>query len=194
MLLVIDNFDSFTFNLVHYFEALGEEVRVYRNDSLSIAVIEAMNPDRIVISPGPGTPADAGISIEVIKHFYKDKPILGVCLGHQSIAESFGGEVVRANRLVHGKTSSISHKGTGLFAGLPQDFQATRYHSLAVDPESLPDFVMVTAWTTCDDSPEVMGLQHRDYPLVGVQFHPEAFLTEHGHALLQNFIDMRIER
>jgi len=186
MVLVIDNYDSFTYNLVQYLGELGADVRVYRNDEITLDDIAAMKPDRIVISPGPGTPDDGGISIEVIRRFGPTTPVLGVCLGHQCIGQVYGGVVSRAPRLMHGKTSAVYHNGHGLFNGVPSPFTATRYHSLAVE-EALPDALQVTAFTR---DGEVMGLQHREYPVVGVQFHPESILTEHGKRILQNFLTM----
>ncbi|CAH0121546.1 MULTISPECIES: aminodeoxychorismate/anthranilate synthase component II [unclassified Paenibacillus] len=188
MILVIDNYDSFTYNLVQYLGELGEEVEVYRNDKIDIAGIEALNPDHILISPGPCTPNEAGISMEVIEHFKGKVPILGVCLGHQSIGQVFGGRVIRAERLMHGKTSDIFHRGTSVFEGLPSPLTATRYHSLIVERESLPDCLEITAETA---EGEIMGLSHKEYPVVGVQFHPESIMTEEGHRMLRNFLDMR---
>lgn len=191
MLLMIDNYDSFTWNLVQYLQALGSEVKVVRNDALSVAEIEVLQPERIVISPGPCTPNEAGVSLEVIRTLGARVPILGVCLGHQGIGQAYGGQVVRAGRIMHGKTSPIRHKGKGVFAGLPDAYEATRYHSLVVDKDSLPDCLEVTAWTENDDGSveEIMGLRHREHPVEGVQFHPESILTEHGHALLKNFLE-----
>ena len=191
MLLMIDNYDSFTWNLVQYLQVLGAEVRVVRNDELSVAQIEALAPERIVISPGPCTPDEAGVSLEVIRQLGPRTPLLGVCLGHQGIGQVYGGHVVRAGRIMHGKTSPIRHRGTGVFAGLPDGYTATRYHSLVVEKTSIPDCLEVTAWTENDDGSveEVMGLRHREHPVEGVQFHPESILTEHGHALLKNFLD-----
>ena len=191
MLLMIDNYDSFTWNLVQYLQALGAEVQVVRNDALSVAQIEALAPERIVISPGPCTPKEAGVSVEVIERLGARVPILGVCLGHQSIGQAYGGAVVRAGRIMHGKTSSIRHLGKGVFAGLPDGYEATRYHSLVVDKATLPDCLELTAWTEHEDGSmeEIMGLRHREHPVQGVQFHPESILTEHGHALLKNFLD-----
>jgi anthranilate synthase/aminodeoxychorismate synthase-like glutamine amidotransferase len=189
MLLMIDNYDSFTYNLVQYIGELGEEVIVRRNDKLTLEDIKLMRPDHIVISPGPGEPRDAGISEDIIREFGASIPLLGVCLGHQAIGEVFGGEVVRAPELMHGKTSQITHEGTGVFAGLPQDFRATRYHSLVVRRETLPAELEVTAWT---GNGLIMGLKHRRYPIYGVQFHPESILTEHGHALLKNFLKIKL--
>ena len=190
MLLMIDNYDSFTYNLVQYFAELGEEVKVIRNDELDLAGIAALKPDRIVISPGPCTPSEAGVSVEVLKTFAGQLPMLGVCLGHQSIGQAFGGKVIRAGRIMHGKTSPIHHAGQGVFAGLPDGFEAARYHSLVVDKNALPEGLEVTAWTTNDDGSieEIMGLRHRDFPIQGVQFHPESIMTQHGHAMLKNFL------
>lgn len=185
MILVIDNYDSFTYNLVHYLGEIGEELEVYRNDRISIEQIEALAPDSILISPGPCTPNEAGISLSIIEHFKSRIPILGVCLGHQSIAQAFGGKVVRANKLMHGKTSPILHDGNTIYEGIPSPFTATRYHSLIVDRPSLPDCLVISAET---EEGEIMGLRHKEYPIEGVQFHPESILTEHGHALLRNFI------
>ena len=184
--LMIDNYDSFTYNIVEYFGELGEDVRVYRNDEVTIERIEALNPDRICISPGPKAPAQAGISVEVLKHFAGKKPILGVCLGHQAIGEAFGGKVIRAKQVMHGKTSLIAHTGVGVFKGLPSPFTVIRYHSLAIERASLPSCLEVTAWT---DDGEIMGVRHREYDIEGVQFHPESILSEHGHALLKNFLE-----
>lgn len=190
MLLMIDNYDSFTYNLVQYFGELGEQVHVIRNDQLDIAAIERLAPVRIVISPGPCTPNEAGVSLEVIERLGARTPILGVCLGHQSIGQAFGGRVVRASRIMHGKTSPVHHRGQGMFAGLPSPFEATRYHSLVVAQDSLPACLEVTAWTENEDGSveEIMGLRHRELPIEGVQFHPESILTQHGHALLANFL------
>ena len=186
MLLMIDNYDSFTYNIVQYFGELGEDVRVYRNDEITIAEIEALNPDRICISPGPKAPKQAGISVEVLKHFAGKKPILGVCLGHQAIGEAFGGKVIRAKQVMHGKTSVIAHTGVGVFKDIPSPFTVIRYHSLAIERASLPSCLEVTAWT---DDGEIMGVRHREYDIEGVQFHPESILSEHGHALLKNFLE-----
>jgi len=186
MLLTIDNYDSFTYNIVQYFGELGEDVRVYRNDEITIEQIEALNPDRICISPGPKAPAQAGISVEVLKHFAGKKPILGVCLGHQAIGEAFGGKVIRAKQVMHGKTSLIAHTGVGVFKDIPSPFTVIRYHSLAIERASLPSCLEVTAWT---DDGEIMGVRHREYDIEGVQFHPESILSEHGHALLKNFLE-----
>ncbi|WP_085317845.1 anthranilate synthase component II [Derxia lacustris] len=185
MLLMIDNYDSFTYNLVQYFGELGAEVRVARNDEITLAEIEALAPERICISPGPCTPREAGISCDVLRHFAGKLPLLGVCLGHQAIGDVFGGEVVRAKVVMHGKTSPVTHIGEGLFAGLPSPFTAIRYHSLAIRRETLPDCLEVTAWT---DDGEIMGVRHREFQIEGVQFHPESILSEHGHTLLQNFL------
>ena len=187
MLLMIDNYDSFTYNLVQYFGELGADVHVYRNDQVSIAELEKLNPERIVISPGPCTPNEAGISLETIRHFAGKVPLLGVCLGHQAISEEFGGHVVRCHEIVHGKMGAMHHTGKGLFAGLPSPFEATRYHSLVVDRETLPDCLEITA--ELEDG-TIMGLQHRELPIHGVQFHPESIRSEHGHQLLQNFLAM----
>ena len=188
MLLMIDNYDSFTYNLVQYFGELGENIMVFRNDKISIEEIEDMRPERIVISPGPCTPKEAGISVEVIKHFAGKLPILGVCLGHQSIGAAFGGEIIRAPRLMHGKTSQIHHDGKTIFQGLPDPFEATRYHSLLIRKESIPDCLEITAWT---DSGEIMGARHRKFVIEGVQFHPESILTIVGKDLLRNFLKLR---
>jgi anthranilate synthase component 2 len=185
MLLMIDNYDSFTYNLVQYFGELGEEVRVVRNDAIDIKGIAALVPARIVISPGPCTPNEAGISVPLIRAFAGKLPILGVCLGHQAIGQAFGASIVHAGRVMHGKTSSIIHAGKGVFAGLPSPFLATRYHSLAIARASLPDCLEITAES---EDGEIMGVRHRQFALEGVQFHPESILTEHGHALLKNFL------
>ena len=191
MILVVDNYDSFTWNLVQYLQTLGAEVRVERNDALSVAQIAALAPERIVISPGPCTPNEAGVSVDVIRELGERTPILGVCLGHQSIGQAFGGDVVRAKTIMHGKTSRIRHAGQGVFAGLPDGYEATRYHSLVVSQDTLPACLEVTAWTDREDDSvdEIMGLRHREHPVQGVQFHPESILTEHGHALLKNFLE-----
>ncbi|MBB5014432.1 anthranilate synthase component II [Rehaibacterium terrae] len=190
MLLMIDNYDSFTFNLVQYLQELGEEVKVVRNDELTVDAIARLAPERIVISPGPCTPNEAGVSLAVFEQLAGRIPVFGVCLGHQSLGQAFGGRVVRARRIMHGKTSLIHHTGQGVFAGLPNPFEATRYHSLVVERESLPDCLEITAWTQNDDGSmeEIMGLRHRTLPAEGVQFHPESILTQHGHALLRNFL------
>ena len=187
MLLMIDNYDSFTYNIVQYLGELGEEVRVFRNDKIGIARIEELAPARIVLSPGPCSPEEAGISVEVVRHFAGRIPILGVCLGHQSIGYAFGGTIVKSATLMHGKTSPILHDGEGLFAGLPNPVQATRYHSLVVERASLPEELVVTAWVA---EGEIMGMRHRTLPVWGVQFHPESILTERGKDLLQNFLVM----
>jgi anthranilate synthase/aminodeoxychorismate synthase-like glutamine amidotransferase len=185
MLLIIDNYDSFTYNLVQYFGELGAEMKIVRNDAMSVAEVQALKPERICISPGPCTPNEAGISCELIRTMGSTTPILGVCLGHQSIGQVFGGDVVRADRLMHGKVSPIHHSGKSVFAGLPTPFQATRYHSLIVKKDTLPDCLEITAWTAED---EIMGLQHKELPIHGVQFHPESILTEHGKTMLENFL------
>lgn len=189
MILMIDNYDSFTYNIVQYLLELSAEVEVRRNDEITIAEIEAMAPEKIVISPGPCTPNEAGISLETVDHFAGKIPILGICLGHQSIGQSFGGTIVRAGSVMHGKTSAIHHNGEGVFAGLKQPFEATRYHSLVVDKATLPSTLEVTAWTEKDgEVDEIMGLRHRELSIEGVQFHPESILTEHGYDLLKNFL------
>ncbi|MGE8497680.1 MAG: aminodeoxychorismate/anthranilate synthase component II [Pseudomonas sp.] len=190
MLLMIDNYDSFTYNVVQYLGELGADVHVIRNDELSIAEIEALNPERIVVSPGPCTPTEAGVSLEVINHFAGKLPILGVCLGHQSIGQAFGGDVVRARKVMHGKTSPVFHEDLGVFAGLNKPLTVTRYHSLVVKLETLPDCLEVTAWTQHDDGSvdEIMGLRHKTLHIEGVQFHPESILTEQGHELFANFL------
>ncbi|HPQ97791.1 MAG: aminodeoxychorismate/anthranilate synthase component II [Thiothrix sp.] len=189
--LMIDNYDSFTFNLVQYLGELGAEVQVHRNDEITLAQIEALAPERIMISPGPGVPADAGISIEVIRHFGPRIPLLGVCLGHQAIGQAFGGHIIRAKAIMHGKVSPVLHHGTHAFHALPSPLTATRYHSLVIEQQSLPDCLALTAWTENTEGglDEIMGVRHRTLPIEGVQFHPESILTEHGHALLQNFLD-----
>lgn len=185
-LLMIDNYDSFTFNLVQYFGELGAEVEVFRNDEITIAQIEARRPDRLVVSPGPCSPAEAGISVEAIQHFAGKLPILGVCLGHQAIGAALGGRIVRAQQLMHGKVSEITTTRQGVFAGLPERFKVNRYHSLAIERASCPADLQLTAWT---DDGEIMGVRHRELPIQGVQFHPESILTEHGHAMLKNFLE-----
>ncbi len=192
MILVIDNFDSFTFNLVQYLGELGAEVVVKRNDELSIADIEAMQPERIMVSPGPCTPNEAGISMAAIEHFAGKLPIFGVCLGHQSIGQVFGGHIVHASEIMHGKVSAMYHRGEGVFTGLPSPYLATRYHSLVIDKHRLPDCLEITCWTENDNGEldEIMGVRHKSLPIEGVQFHPESILTEHGHALLKNFLRM----
>lgn len=190
MILVIDNYDSFTYNLVQYLGELGEEVTVRRNDEIDLAGIEALQPDHILISPGPCTPNEAGITLELIEHFKGVIPIFGVCLGHQAIGQAFGGNVIRAERLMHGKTSPIHHQGESVFAGLPSPFTATRYHSLIVERESLPDCLEITAETA---EGEIMGLRHKTYAVEGVQFHPESIITQHGHQILRNFLNRKAE-
>jgi len=185
MLLMIDNYDSFTYNIVQYFGELGEDVRTVRNDEITLEQIAAMKPDRICISPGPKAPKDAGISLDILREFKGKLPILGVCLGHQAIGEAFGGKVIRAKQVMHGKTSSIAHIGEGVFTDLPSPFTVIRYHSLAIERSSLPSCLEVTAWT---DDGEIMGVRHKDYDIEGVQFHPESILSEHGHALFKNFL------
>lgn len=193
MLLMIDNYDSFTYNLVQYFGELGVEVRVVRNDGIDLAGIAALQPCYIVISPGPCTPLEAGISVPTLHAFADRIPILGVCLGHQSIGQAFGGRIVGARELMHGKLSAIHHANTGVFTDLAEPFQATRYHSLVIEQASLPDCLEVTAWTQLPDGSrdEIMGVRHRELPVQGVQFHPESILTEHGHKLLRNFLEQR---
>ncbi len=185
MILVIDNYDSFTYNLVQYLGELGEEVQVRRNDEIDLEGIAALKPDHILISPGPCTPNEAGVSLALIERFKGELPILGVCLGHQSIGQAFGGDVIRAERLMHGKTSEIHHDGKGMFRDLPNPFTATRYHSLIVKRETLPDCLEITAWT---DEGEIMGLRHKEYAIEGVQFHPESIITQNGHKMLANFL------
>ena len=185
MLLMIDNYDSFTYNLVQYFGELGEDVQTYRNDEITLEKITQLKPDRICISPGPCTPHEAGVSVPLLQHFAGTLPILGVCLGHQSIGAAFGGKVIRAHEVMHGKTSPIEHTGVGIFKDLPSPFTVIRYHSLAIERASLPDHLEVTAWTP---DGEIMGVRHKNFPIEGVQFHPESILSEHGHALLKNFL------
>jgi anthranilate synthase component 2 len=185
MLLMIDNYDSFTFNLVQYFGELGEDVHTYRNDEITLEQIEKLQPSRICISPGPCTPLQAGVSVPVLQHFAGKLPILGVCLGHQSIGAAFGGKIVRAKQVMHGKTSPIQHTGVGVFKDLPSPYTIIRYHSLAIERESLPDCLEVTAWT---EDGEIMAVRHKQYVIEGVQFHPESILSEHGHSLLKNFL------
>jgi anthranilate synthase component 2 len=191
MLLMIDNYDSFTYNLVQYFGELGAEVEVFRNDKITIDQIIDLDPDQIVISPGPCTPNEAGISVPAIQHFAGKKPILGVCLGHQSIGQAFGGKIVHAREIMHGKTSMIYHKGVGIFRGIENPFEATRYHSLVIEKESLPACLEITAWTEDENGKldEIMGVRHKEYAVEGMQFHPESILTEHGHDLLKNFLE-----
>jgi anthranilate synthase component II len=192
MLLMIDNYDSFTYNLVQYFGELDAEVKVFRNDQISIEEIEVLKPDHLVISPGPCTPSEAGISVEAIKHFAGKLPILGVCLGHQSIGQAFNGKIVHAREIMHGKTSMIHHSDVGVFKGLENPFEATRYHSLVIEQASLPESLEVTAWTQNDDGSldEIMGVRHREFQIEGVQYHPESILTRHGHQQLANFLAM----
>jgi anthranilate synthase component 2 len=187
-LLMIDNYDSFTFNLVQYFGELGADVEVFRNDEIDIAGVAARQPDLLVVSPGPCSPAEAGISVEAIRHFAGKLPILGVCLGHQSIGAAFGGKIVRAQQLMHGKTSVITTTREGVFADLPEQFTVNRYHSLAIEPGNCPAVLAVTART---EDGEIMGVRHRELPIQGVQFHPESILTEHGHAMLRNFLEQK---
>ena len=191
MILMIDNYDSFTYNLVQYLGELGADVKTVRNDAITTAEIRELKPQGIVISPGPGTPDDAGVSLAVVKELGESFPILGVCLGHQCIGQVFGGKVVRAGQIMHGKTSMIQHGGKGVFAGLPRPFEATRYHSLVLEKQQIPDCLEVTAWTEFENGEieEIMGLKHRSLPVEGVQFHPESILTRRGHDLLQNFIN-----
>ncbi|MCP5352426.1 MAG: aminodeoxychorismate/anthranilate synthase component II [Chromatiales bacterium] len=193
MLLMIDNYDSFTYNLVQYFGELGEEVRVERNDRIDVAGIEALKPDHIVVSPGPCTPSEAGVSIAAIQHFAGKVPILGVCLGHQAIGQAFGGLIVHAKAIMHGKTSPVYHADIGVFSDLPSPLTATRYHSLVIDQATLPDCLEVTAWTQDANGgiDEIMGVRHKTLPVEGVQFHPESILTEHGHKMLRNFLEQR---
>jgi anthranilate synthase/aminodeoxychorismate synthase-like glutamine amidotransferase len=186
MIVIIDNYDSFTYNIVQALGSLGAEVKVFRNDQVELATIESLHPERLLISPGPCTPAQAGISVAAIRHFSTRLPVLGVCLGHQSLGEAFGGRTVRASRVMHGKTSAVSHDGRGVFTGIPSPFEAMRYHSLIVEEESLPACLAVTARS---EKGELMGMRHRDLPLEGVQFHPESIMTPHGIILLKNFID-----
>jgi anthranilate synthase component 2 len=194
MLLMIDNYDSFTYNLVQYLGELGADVRVYRNDQISVQEIGRLGPDRIVISPGPCTPNEAGVSLETIHQFAGKIPMLGVCLGHQSIGQAFGGRVVHARQVMHGKTSQIHHRGAGVFRGLPDPIEATRYHSLVIAKESLPSCLEITAWTATEDGQmdEIMGVRHRELAVEGVQFHPESILTQHGHQILKNFLEMKV--
>lgn len=192
MILMIDNYDSFTYNLVQYLGELGADVIVDRNDQITIEEIEEIAPERIMISPGPCTPTEAGISLDVINHFKGKLPIFGVCLGHQSIGQAFGGDIIKAEEIMHGKTSEIHHRGIGIFKGLKEPFVATRYHSLVIDQDTLPDCLEVTAWTEteCGEVDEIMGVRHKEYAIEGVQFHPESILTEHGHDMLNNFLKM----
>lgn len=194
MLLMIDNYDSFTFNVVQYLAELGADVKVIRNDELSVAQIDALSPERIVISPGPCTPDKAGVSVPLIKHFAGKVPILGICLGHQSIGQAFGGRIVRASEVMHGKTSPIVHAGKGIFNGLKSPYTATRYHSLVIDKTCVPDDLEITAWTQTPEGEidEIMGVKHKTLAIEGVQFHPESILSEHGHDLLNNFLKINL--
>ncbi|WP_211468035.1 aminodeoxychorismate/anthranilate synthase component II [Collimonas silvisoli] len=189
MLLMIDNYDSFTYNLVQYFGELGEDVRTFRNDEITLDEINALKPDRICLSPGPCSPKEAGICVDLLQQFAGKLPILGVCLGHQAIGEAFGGKVIRAQQVMHGKTSPIHHTGVGVFKDLPNPFTVIRYHSLAIERSSIPACLEITAWT---DDGEIMGVRHKDYDIEGVQFHPESILSEHGHALLRNFVQRTV--
>lgn len=193
MLLMIDNYDSFTFNLVQYFGELGEHVEVFRNDQIDLETIATLNPDYLVISPGPCTPTEAGISVAAITHFAGKIPILGVCLGHQAIGQAFGGKIIRAKQVMHGKTSPVYHHNVGVFSDLPNPVQTTRYHSLVIEQASLPDCLEVTAWTQDENGgfDEIMGVRHKTLPIEGVQFHPESILTEQGHKMLQNFLERK---
>ncbi len=195
MLLMIDNYDSFTYNLVQYLGELGAEVAVYRNDQITLDEMIGLNPERIMISPGPCTPNEAGVSIETIKHFAGVVPILGVCLGHQSIGQAFGGDIIHAKQIMHGKTSLMHHNNKGVFHGLGNPFEATRYHSLVINKETLPDCLEITSWTETEDGQidEIMGVRHKTLPIEGVQFHPESILSEYGHDLLQNFLQMSLK-
>ena len=192
MILMIDNYDSFTYNLVQYLGELKADVKVVRNDEITLSDIETLAPEGIIISPGPCTPNEAGISLEVITQFSGQLPLFGVCLGHQSIGQAFGGNIIRAKEIMHGKTSMMHHTGKGVFSNLENPFEATRYHSLVIEKESLPDCLEVTAWTENEEGEldEIMGVQHKDFAIEGVQFHPESILTQHGHKMLQNFLDM----
>jgi anthranilate synthase component 2 len=193
MLLMIDNYDSFTYNLVQYFGELGADVRVFRNDQISVDEIRKLQPDHIVVSPGPCTPNEAGVSVEAIRTFAGKIPLLGVCLGHQSIGQAFGGNIVHAREIMHGKTSMIYHNDIGVFNGLQNPFEATRYHSLVIEKQSLPDCLEITAWTRNKDGDvdEIMGVRHKEFQVEGVQFHPESILTQHGHDMLKNFLEMK---
>lgn len=193
MILMIDNYDSFTYNLVQYLGELGADVVVKRNDQITLEEIEELAPERIMLSPGPCTPAEAGISLAVIEHFKGKLPIFGVCLGHQSIGQAFGGNIVRAEEIMHGKTSTMYHKGVGIFADIPEPFEATRYHSLVIDQDTLPDCLEITAWTEteCGEIDEIMGIRHKTLAIEGVQFHPESILSEYGHDMLKNFLKMK---
>ena len=192
MILMIDNYDSFTYNLVQYLGELGADVIVKRNDEISIGEIETLAPERIIISPGPCTPTEAGISLDVIKHYAGKLPLFGVCLGHQSIGQAFGGNIIHAKEVMHGKTSMMHHNNTGVFSGLSNPFEATRYHSLVIEKETLPDCLEITSWTETKEGEidEIMGVRHKEFKLEGVQFHPESILSQHGHDMLKNFIDL----
>lgn len=192
MLLMIDNYDSFTYNLAHYFNELGIKVKVIRNDAIDVDEVERLNPSHLCISPGPCTPDESGISVELIRHFYQTKPILGVCLGHQCIAQSFGAKIVRAEQVMHGKTSLVEHDSEGLFSGIDRDCLVTRYHSLIVDETSLPDELIACAWAHEKQKKVVMGIRHRTFPVYGVQFHPESVMSEYGHLLLKNFLNQKM--
>lgn len=196
MLLMIDNYDSFTYNIVQYLGELGADVHVYRNDQITVEEMAALKPERVIISPGPCTPNEAGVSIDAIKYFAGKLPLLGVCLGHQSIGQAYGGEIVHANEIMHGKTSKIYHNGKGVFAGLTNPYVATRYHSLVINKDKVPDCLEVTAWTQKEngDIDEIMGVQHKTLVIEGVQFHPESILSEHGHDLLENFLKMGVPK
>ena len=190
MILMIDNYDSFTYNIVQYFGELGEKLIVYRNDKITIDEISTMKPDKIIISPGPCTPNEAGVSVDVIKHFHKSIPILGICLGHQSIGQAFGGRIVSSKKIMHGKISPIINNGTDIYTNITSPFDATRYHSLVIEKASLPSCLDITSWTEEDNDIEIMGVQHIDYPIFGLQFHPESILTTVGHQLLKNFLEI----
>jgi len=192
MMIMIDNYDSFTYNLVQYLGELGADVVVHRNDQITVDEIEKLNPERIMISPGPCTPNEAGVSMQTIEHFAGKLPILGVCLGHQSIGQVFGGKIIHAKKIMHGKTSMIHHNDHGVFKGLENPYEATRYHSLVIEKDSIPDCLEITAWTENADGSmdEIMGVRHKELAIEGVQFHPESILTQHGHALLKNFLEM----
>ncbi|MGC9386818.1 MAG: anthranilate synthase component II [Hydrogenovibrio sp.] len=196
MLLMIDNYDSFTYNLVQYFGELGQHVDVHRNDQIDLETIETLKPDYLVISPGPCTPNEAGVSVEAIKHFAGKVPVLGVCLGHQSIGQAFGGNIVRAKEVMHGKTSPVYHHNVGVFNGLPNPVETTRYHSLVIEQATLPDCLEITAWTQNEagQMDEIMGVRHKTLPIEGVQFHPESILTDQGHAMLKNFLEQKDQK
>jgi anthranilate synthase component 2 len=193
MLLMIDNYDSFTYNIVQYFGELGQQVEVYRNDHIDLDTIQVLDPEFLVISPGPCTPTEAGVSVEAIKHFAGNVPIMGVCLGHQAIGQAFGGNIVRAKHVMHGKTSPVYHNNVGMFTGLPNPVQTTRYHSLVIEQSSLPECLEITAWTQNEDGSmdEIMGVRHKTLPIEGVQFHPESILTEQGHEMLRNYLEQK---